>query len=353
MSTASWSLSRIYRHSRTQYVLQFLLFCFAITAVLGAYRSNPIHVTVFGILAAIIGLVAVVQGRGAAKGLPTQSRDLEEVDSGDRAILNLPGQMLRVVDSMDRQVAVMEPIQTDSMQVTLSQWISSDRYLPPHFALRSASKGPAGGRYISDPDDDESSGADEPYECNVCGVEKHYTIQSFRNHCRRKGHAYCGKCTRSFIDEGARSQHFQNAEAHRRDSGYDCDSYECDVCDAEFSSLRLFRDHCRRKGHGFCADCKRSFIDKHARDQHLANAAVHDDDTDLSTDNSDSSDEDFELQCNVCGTDRRFSSLGFRDHCQALGHKLCEKCNRSFNDSQALKQHLHNSVAHLKPRKSR
>lgn len=72
--------------------------------------------------------------------------------------------------------------------------------------------------------------------------------------------------------------------------------------------------------------------------KHLANAAVHDDDTDLSADSSDSEDEDFELQCNVCGTDRRFSSLGFRDHCQALGHKLCEKCNRSFNDSQALKQ---------------
>ncbi len=72
--------------------------------------------------------------------------------------------------------------------------------------------------------------------------------------------------------------------------------------------------------------------------KHLANAAVHGDDNDLSTDSSNSSDEDFELQCNACGTDRRFSSLGFRDHCQALGHKLCEKCNRSFNDSQALKQ---------------
>ncbi|KAK0242945.1 hypothetical protein EDD85DRAFT_310894 [Armillaria nabsnona] len=334
MSTTC-SLSRIYRHSRTQYFLQFLLFCFAIAAVLGAYRSNPIHVTVFGIFAAIVGLVAVVQGRGVAKGLPAQSWDLEEVDSGSCAIPNHPVQMLRVVDSMGRQVAVMEPVQTDSMQVTLSQWR------------------PTGCRHISCPDDDESSGADEPYECNVCRVEKYYSIQSFRNHCRRKGHAYCSKCTRSFVDEGARSQHFQNAEAHRGDSGYDRDSYECDVCDAEFSSLRLFRDHCHRKGHGFCADCKRSFIDKHARDQHLANAAVHGDDIDLSTDSSDSEDEDFELQCNVCGTDRRFSSSGFRDHCQALGHKLCEKCNRSFNDAQALKQHLHNSVAHLKPSKSR
>ncbi|KAK0230610.1 hypothetical protein IW262DRAFT_414686 [Armillaria fumosa] len=193
---------------------------------------------------------------------------------------------------------------------------------------------PADCRYISDPDDDESSEVDELYECNVCRVGKYYTVQNFRNHCRGKGHAYCSKCTRSFIDEGARSQHFQNAEAHRGAPHYDYDSYECD-------------------GHGFCADCKRSFIDKHARDQHLANAAVHDDDTDLSTGSSDSSDEDLELQCNACGTDRIFSSLGFRDHCQALGHEFCQKCNRSFNDSQALKQHLHNSVAHLEPRKSR
>ncbi|KAK0190776.1 hypothetical protein F5146DRAFT_568385 [Armillaria mellea] len=242
---------------------------------------------------------------------------------------NLPDQMLRVVDNTGRQVAVMEPIQTNSMQVTLSQ------------------RRPAGCQYISYPDNDESWGVDEPYECNVCRVGKYHTIQSFRNHCHRKGHAYCSKCTRSFIDEGARSQHFQNAEAHRGDSGYDDDSYECDVCDAEFSSVRLFHDHCRRKGHGFCADCKRSFIDKHARDQHLANAAIHYNDTDLSMD---SSDEDFQLTCNVCETDRGFSSIGFRDHCQALGHELCERCNRSFNNFQALNQHL-NSVAHLKPRK--
>ncbi len=140
------------------------------------------------------------------KGLPAQSRDLEEVDSGGCAIPNLPVQMLRVVDGMGRQVAVMEPVQTDSMQVTLSQWVSSHQYLPPYCTLRSPSKRPTGCRHISYPDDDESSGADEPYECNVCGVEKYYTIQSFRNHCRRKGHAYCGKCTRSFVDEGARSQ---------------------------------------------------------------------------------------------------------------------------------------------------
>ncbi|KAK0491192.1 hypothetical protein IW261DRAFT_73405 [Armillaria novae-zelandiae] len=210
---------------------------------------------------------------------------------------------------------------------------------------------PAGCRYISDPDDDESSEVNE-YECNVCRIGEYYTIQNFRNHCRKKGHAYCSECTRSFVDEGARSQVLAFPECCG-DSRYDYDSYECDVCDAEFSSLRLFRDHCRRKGHGFCADCKRSFIDKYARDQHLANAAVHADDTDLSTSSSDSSDEDLELQCNACGTDRTFSSLGFRDHCQALGHEFCEKCNRSFNDSQALKQHLHNSVSHLKPRKSR
>lgn len=332
MST-TWSLSKIYRHSRTQDFLQLLVFCFATAAVLGAYRSNPIHVTVFGILASIVGLVAVVQSR--AKGIPAQSLDLEEVGSGGCAIPNLPDSMLRVADSTGRQAAAMGPIQTDYMQVTLSQWRPADCH------------------FISDPDDDESSEVDELYECNVCGVGKYYTVQNFRNHCRGKGHAYCSKCTRSFVDEGARSQHFQNAEAHRGDSRYDYDSYECDVCDAEFSSLRLFRDHCRRKGHGFCADCKRSFIDKHARDQHLANAAVHNDDTDLSTSSSDSSDEDLELQCNACGTDRIFSSLGFHDHCQALGHEFCKKCNRSFSDSQALRQHLHNSVAHLKPRKSR
>ncbi len=104
---------------------------------------------------------------------------------------------------MGRQVAVMEPVQIDSV---LSQWVSSDQYLPPYCTLRSPLKRPADCRHISDPDDDESSGTDEQYECNVCGVEKYYTIQSLRNHCRREGHAYCGKCTRSFVDEGARSQ---------------------------------------------------------------------------------------------------------------------------------------------------
>ncbi|KAK0206721.1 hypothetical protein DFS33DRAFT_614405 [Desarmillaria ectypa] len=329
MSTTSWNLSQIYRHSRTQYLLQLLLFCFSAIAVLGAYRSNPIHVTVFGILAATIGSVAVIQGRSAAKSLPAQSRDLEEVYLGDCAVSNLPGQVLRVADNMGRQVAMIEPVRIGSMQTS---------------QLRSS-----GYRYVSDLDDDESSEDDQPsYECDVCGAQEH-TTQSFRNHCRRKGHAYCSKCTRSFVDEKARLQHVKNAKAHRRDSRNN-ESYECDVCDAEFSSLRLFRDHCHRKCHGFCADCKRAFIDKHAYDQHLANAAVHGDDIDISTD---SSDIDFELECNACGTDRLFSSLGFRDHCRDLGHKLCDKCNKSFNDSQALEQHLHNATAHLKAKKSR
>ncbi|KAK0461962.1 uncharacterized protein EV420DRAFT_1640259 [Desarmillaria tabescens] len=331
MSTASWSLNQIYRHYRTQYLLQFLLFCFSAVAVLGAYRSNPIHVTVFGILAAMMGLITIVQGRGATKDLPIQSRDVEEADLGDCAMPNLPGQVLRVVDSTGRQVAVIDPVQIVSMQMNQRR--------------------PSSGRYVSNSDNDESSEGGQPlYECDVCGTQE-YTIQNFRSHCCRKGHAYCGKCTRSFVDEEARLQHVQNAKVHRDDSGYGNESYECDVCDAEFSSLKLFRDHCRRKGHGFCADCKRAFIDKDALDQHLANAAVHADDADTSTDSS--SDEDFEIQCNACGTDRLFSSLGFRDHCRALRHKLCEKCNESFGDSQALAQHLRDAAAHRKARKSR
>ncbi|SJL08823.1 uncharacterized protein ARMOST_12194 [Armillaria ostoyae] len=56
------NISTLCRDRRTQQFLQILLFLFGVVAILGSMKSNPAFVTVFGILAALVGLLAAFLG---------------------------------------------------------------------------------------------------------------------------------------------------------------------------------------------------------------------------------------------------------------------------------------------------
>ncbi|KAK0467753.1 uncharacterized protein EV420DRAFT_426875 [Desarmillaria tabescens] len=58
MPMDSQSLRQIFRRSQRQLLLQFVLFCCSTITVLGGYRSNPVFVTVFGVLTAVITFVS-------------------------------------------------------------------------------------------------------------------------------------------------------------------------------------------------------------------------------------------------------------------------------------------------------
>ncbi|KAK0213474.1 hypothetical protein IW262DRAFT_307244 [Armillaria fumosa] len=76
------NVSTLCRHRKTQQILQILVFSFTVAAILGSMKSNPVYVTVFGILAALVALLAV---------LLNQIKDSkEEIDEGDFAKLWSP-----------------------------------------------------------------------------------------------------------------------------------------------------------------------------------------------------------------------------------------------------------------------
>lgn len=73
------NVSTLCRHRKTQQILQILVFSFTVAAILGGMKSNPVYVTVFGILAAFVALLAV---------LLNQVKDSKEgIDEGDFAKL--------------------------------------------------------------------------------------------------------------------------------------------------------------------------------------------------------------------------------------------------------------------------
>ncbi len=51
------NISTICRQRKTQHILQILVFSFTVVAILGGMKSNPVYVTVFGILAALVALL--------------------------------------------------------------------------------------------------------------------------------------------------------------------------------------------------------------------------------------------------------------------------------------------------------
>ncbi|KAK0464512.1 uncharacterized protein EV420DRAFT_1744868 [Desarmillaria tabescens] len=57
------NVSTLCRQRKTQHILQILVFLFTVVAILGGMRSNPVYVTVFGILAALVAFLAVLLGQ--------------------------------------------------------------------------------------------------------------------------------------------------------------------------------------------------------------------------------------------------------------------------------------------------
>ncbi|PBK71746.1 hypothetical protein ARMSODRAFT_788993 [Armillaria solidipes] len=53
------NVSTLCRHRKTQHILQILVFSFTVAAILGGMKSNPVYVTVFGILAALVALLFI------------------------------------------------------------------------------------------------------------------------------------------------------------------------------------------------------------------------------------------------------------------------------------------------------
>ncbi len=51
------NVSTLCRQRKTQHILQILVFSFTVVAILGGMKSNPVYVTVFGILAALVALL--------------------------------------------------------------------------------------------------------------------------------------------------------------------------------------------------------------------------------------------------------------------------------------------------------
>ncbi|KAK0439181.1 hypothetical protein EV421DRAFT_874129 [Armillaria borealis] len=56
----SINVSTLCREQKTQHILQFVVFIFAVVAILGSMKSNPAYVTAFGILAAFVALLAAL-----------------------------------------------------------------------------------------------------------------------------------------------------------------------------------------------------------------------------------------------------------------------------------------------------
>lgn len=71
------NVSTLCRHRKTQHILQILVFSFTVAAILGGMKSNPVYVTVFGILAALVALLAVLLGQ--------VKHSKEGIDEGDFA----------------------------------------------------------------------------------------------------------------------------------------------------------------------------------------------------------------------------------------------------------------------------
>ncbi|KAK0467755.1 uncharacterized protein EV420DRAFT_426963 [Desarmillaria tabescens] len=89
-TTSHRSLFQIFRHSQRQFLLQFVLFCCSTITVLGGYRSNPVFVTIFGVLTAVITFVAaLVQVLRAENRPPSHDRDIETRLIDDRPSLRV------------------------------------------------------------------------------------------------------------------------------------------------------------------------------------------------------------------------------------------------------------------------
>ncbi|KAK0236831.1 hypothetical protein EDD85DRAFT_835204 [Armillaria nabsnona] len=76
------NVSTLCRQRKTQHILQILVFSFTVVAILGGMKSNPVYVTVFGILAALVGLLAVLLGQ--------VKHSKEGIDEGDFTKLRSP-----------------------------------------------------------------------------------------------------------------------------------------------------------------------------------------------------------------------------------------------------------------------
>ncbi|KAK0189734.1 hypothetical protein F5146DRAFT_1052293 [Armillaria mellea] len=71
------NVSTLCQQRKTQHVLQILVFSFTVVAILRGMKSNPVYVTVFGILAALVALLAVL--------LSHVKHSKEEIHEGDFA----------------------------------------------------------------------------------------------------------------------------------------------------------------------------------------------------------------------------------------------------------------------------
>lgn len=135
------------------------------------------------------------------------------------------------------------------------------------------------------------------YRCEPCGKSFIYD-EALRQHKRDSAvhNVPCEPCNRTFDGEEALAQHLRDSPAHPQ-------SFECEFCDRSFKSKQALEHHVQDspRHNPFCEACNRSFGSKEALKQHMQNSPRH--------------------------------------------NSSCEACNRKFG-SEALEQHLQNSLAH-------
>ncbi|KAG7446074.1 uncharacterized protein BT62DRAFT_994421 [Guyanagaster necrorhizus] len=118
MSTTSRSFSR-----QTQYLLAFLTFCCSAVAAIGSYPSNTLFITLLGMLAAIIGFVAVVQAIYVTKDPPSPTDGDEEIALRD---LNTPVLSAEVTNPVNKtiQQGAASDVRLDDIQ--MNEWRLAD-----------------------------------------------------------------------------------------------------------------------------------------------------------------------------------------------------------------------------------
>lgn len=141
-----------------------------------------------------------------------------------------------------------------------------------------------------------------------CGCGRNFLeLPALLDHQIAKGHFYCQQCCKKFVNEDALRQH--------KSAGR---SFRCDECEVTFCSKKKLESHQISSQHCYCAICNRLFIAAEALKQHIA--ALH---TNM---------------CSTCGKNFRIAEF-LRQHQIATEHRYCSQCKIFFSDQQSLEQH--------------